>query len=178
MTVLADGQPAGPPVAGQQTLPPELEGYARLVTDLDEIQRETGLYFPMPSSLSEEEQYDILIAKQLVAGEVVTAEWTSSKMTLPVRSLEGLKELASGEVRQLWVRRPFILNLEGQEYPLGYVLRTHATAKIDDWPTLPADTPPDAEIEIPILPGSDDTVTMRLVTADELEASPADSAVT
>ena len=175
MTVLFDGQPTGPPVSATQTPPPELAGYTRLATDLDEIQRKSGVYFPMPSSLSADEQDDILVANQLLAEKIVSREWTSSKMTLPAKSLDGLAELAAGEVRQLWVRLPYTLSLEGQDYPLGYVLRTHATAKIKDWPTLSAETEPDVEIEITILPGSDKTVTMKLVTAEELEASPVDN---
>jgi hypothetical protein len=69
------------------------------------------------------------------------------------------------------VRLPYILSLEGQDYPLGYVLRTHATARVEDWPELPADTQPDAGIELTILPGSDKTFTMRLLTREELITS-------
>jgi hypothetical protein len=170
VVMLINGEPAGPPVSEPQSLPDELVGYTQLATDLDEIQRESGVYFPMPKSLSYEEQENILIAKQLLSGQVVSAEWTSSRMTMPAKSLEGLKELSSGEVRQLWARLPYTLSLEGRYYPLGYILRTHATARIEDWPQLSADTQPDTEIEVTILPGSDNTLTIKLLSIDELDA--------
>jgi hypothetical protein len=170
VTVIFNDQPIGPPVASAQDLPPELNGYLRLATDLDEIQRKSAIYFPMPSSLSEEEQDNILIARQLLDGEIVSAEWTSSKMTMPVRSLDGLRSLAEREGKQIWVRVPYILNLETNEYPIGYVLRTHASARIPDWPTIAADTPQDADIEVTLVPAADDTLTIKLLTAEELAA--------
>jgi hypothetical protein len=132
VAVLFNGQPVGPPITSKQSLPPELSGYLRLATDLDEIQRKSGIYFPMPSSLSEEEQDNILITRQLFDGETVSAEWESSKMTMPVRSLDGLRSLAEGKGQQIWARVPYVLNLEENEYPIGYVLRTHASARIPD----------------------------------------------
>jgi hypothetical protein len=170
VTVIFNGEPAGPPTGSTQNLPPELNGYLRLATDLDEVQRKSGIYFPMPSSLSEKEQDDILIARQLVDGEIVRAEWTSSKMTMPVKSLDGLRSLAEGEGQQIWARIPYVLNLGANEYPIGYVLRTHASARIPDWPKIPADTPPDTDIEVTLLPGADNTLTIKLLTGEELEA--------
>ena len=171
VTVLFNGQPVGPPVTSTQSLPPALNGYLRLATDLDEIQRKSSIYFPMPSSLSEEEQGNILIARQLVDGETVNAEWTSSKMTMPATSLDGLRSLAEGEGQQIWARVPYILNLEENEYPIGYVLRTHASARIPDWPTIPDGTGPESGIEVILLPGAEKTVTIKLLTVEELESS-------
>ena len=125
----------------------------------------------MPSSLSEEERDNILIARQLVGGETVSAEWESSKMTMPVRSLDGLRALAEGEGQQIWARVPYVLNLEGNEYPIGYILRTHASARIPNWPTIPDGTAPEADIEVTLLPGADKTVTIKLLTVEELESS-------
>jgi len=171
VTVLFNSQPVGPPVTSTQSLPPEFNGYLRLATDLDEIQRKSGTYFPMPSSLSEEEQDDILIARRLVDGETVSAEWTSSKMTMPVRSLDDLRSLAEGEGQQIWARVPYVLKLQENEYPIGYGLRTHASARIPDWPTIADDTAPETEIEVTLLPGADKTVTIKLLTVEELESS-------
>ncbi|MGB6457621.1 MAG: hypothetical protein WBH47_24375, partial [Streptosporangiaceae bacterium] len=79
--------------------------------------------------------------------------------------------LAEGEGQPIWARLPYVLDLEGNEYPVGYVHRTHASARIPDWPVIPADTPPETDVEVTLLPGADDTLTMRLITAEELEAS-------
>jgi hypothetical protein len=171
VAVLFSGQPVGPPVTSTQGLPPELNGYLQLASDLDEIQRKSSIYFPMPSSLSEEEQDNILIARQLLDGETVSAEWTSSKMTMPVKSLDGLRSLAEAEGQQIWARVPYVLNLEGNEYLIGYILRTHANARIPDWPTIPDGTAPETDIEVTLLPGADKTLTIKLLTVEELESS-------
>lgn len=55
--------------------------------------------------------------------------------------------------------------------PIGYVLRTHASARIPEWPTIADDTAPETEIEVTLLPGADKTVTIKLLTVDELESS-------
>jgi hypothetical protein len=171
VVVLVNGQPAGPPTASARNPIPGVLSYMRLASDLDEIQRKSGVYFPMPSSLSGDEGEDILVAKQLLAGEVVNAEWTSSRMTLPARSLEGFRELVASEPRQLWARLPYILTLEGQEYPIGYVLRTTASARVAAWPDISPEMLPETEVEITLLPGPDNTMTLKLLTAEELEAS-------
>ena len=90
LIVLANGEPAALPVNDSQKFPDELAGYARLAADLDYIQRKSGIYFPMPRSLSLEEQENILTAKELLAGEVVSGEWTSSRMTMPGQFFEGV----------------------------------------------------------------------------------------
>lgn len=167
LVVLANGESQNPPISGQQELPDELTGYAHLAADLDEIQRRSGIYFPMPRTLSLEEQENILTAKQLLAGEVVSAEWTTSKMTMSAESLEAFKELASIE-RPLWGRFPYHLRLESRDYPLGYVLRTQAAAKIADWPDLSQVDDPGALIEVTFLPGADNSLTMKLLTVEEL----------
>ena len=170
LVVLFNGEPQGPPTSDPQSLPEELVGYTRLATDLDEIQRKSSIYFPMPRSLSHEEQEGIITAKQLLAGQIVSAEWTSSRMTMPAKSLEGLKELASREA-PLWARLPYILSVEGRNYPLGYILRSQATARVEDWPKLPENADPDMDVEVTFLPGSDQTMTMKLLTIEELNAA-------
>jgi hypothetical protein len=170
-TVLFGGQPVGPPVTSAQSVPTELNGYLRLATDLDEIQRKSDIYFPMPSSLSEEEQDNILITRRLVDGETVSAEWESSKMTMPAGSLDGLRSLAEGEGKKIWVRVPYVLNLEENEYPIGYVLRTHASARIPDWPTISDGTAPETDIEVTLLPSAHKTMSIKLLTVEELESS-------
>jgi hypothetical protein len=169
--VLFNNQPVGPPATSTPNIPDELNGYLRLATDLDEIQRKSTIYFPMPSSLSGDEQDNILMARQLVDGETVSAEWESSKMTMPARSLDGLRSLAEEGGQKIWARVPFILNLEGSEYPIGYVLRTHGSAHIPEWPTVPDGTAPDTDIEVSLLPGSDKSVTIKMLTTEELESS-------
>jgi hypothetical protein len=168
--ILFDDQPVGPPVTSTPNVPDELNGYLRLASDLEKIQRKSAIYFPMPSSLSEDDQDNILMARQLVDGETVNAEWESSKMTMPVRSLDGLRPLAEEGGQKIWARVPYVLNLEGHEYPIGYVLRTHASARILEWPTIPDGTSPDADIEVPLLPGFDKTVTIKMLTVEELES--------
>ena len=95
---------------------------------------------------------------------------------MPVSSLEGLRMLAAGEPHEISAVLPYNLTLEGQDYPLGYVLRTSASARVADWPLVSAETSPDAEVEVVLVPGSDDTVTLKLLSSEELQASEAANA--
>src|SRR5258708_17187185 len=90
-------------------------------------------------------------------------------MAMPVNSRYGLRSVGEGEGQQIWAGVPYVLNLEENEYPIGYVLRTHASARIPDWPTTPDGTVPETDIEVTLLPGADKTETISLLQAEELD---------
>jgi hypothetical protein len=169
LLVLMNGEPQGPPVSEKKEILDELVRYEMVATHLDELQRKSRVYFDMPTSLSVDELEDIILARRLLDGETVHAEWKSSKMTMPATSLDGLQELSTGATRTLWARVPHVLAIEGQSYPLGYLLRTQSSARIEKWPEFAPDISPDAEIEVTFIPGNNADVAMRLLTRDELE---------
>jgi hypothetical protein len=169
LLVLMNGEPQGPPVGEQKEVPDELVRCELVATHLDEIQRKSRVYFAMPTSLSVDELEDIIVARRLLDGETVNAEWMSSKMTMPATSLDGLQELSDGESRTLWARVPYTLAVEGQSYLLGYMLRTQASAKIERWPEFPSDISPDTQVEVTFIPGKNAAVAMRLLTREEIE---------
>jgi hypothetical protein len=171
VTVLFNDQPMGPPVDSPQPHPTELPGYLQYVTDLDVIQRRSGIYFPMPMSASGDELDAVFVAKKLLANETLNFEWESASITVPRKSLDTLRELSSESGMPLWIRVPYSLEIEGHQYPIGYVLRTYSAARIEAWPTLTPELTADSEIEVSLVPGANDTVTMRLLTSEELRES-------
>jgi hypothetical protein len=171
LVILMSGEPVGPPVSEDKTPSDELLRYERVATELDEIQRKSGIYFPMPASLSIDEFEDIMQARRLLDGETIHTEWESSQMTMPASALDDLHQLFNGETRMLWGRVPYTLTIEGQSYLLGYMLRTQTSARVAETPELSPDTSPNTQISVTFIPGEDATVTMRLLTKEELEAA-------
>lgn len=172
VTILFNGQPIGPPVDAAQPGPEGIAGYLRLIRDLHEIQHRANVYFSMPTSISNDEQESILTAKRLLEGETVSNKWNSASLTITAAGLRNFKDALSGGGQSVWLRIPYMIELDGQEYPVGYILRTHSSAIISPEPQLDPDAPDDSEVTITLIPGSDDTVTMRILTADELNPLP------
>lgn len=168
VTILFNGQPIGPPVDAAQPAPEGLGGYLRLIQDLHDIQRESNVYFSMPTSISDDEQDSILTAKRLLEGETVSHKWDSASLTITAAGLKNFKAPLSGDGQSVWLRLPYVVELDGQEYPVGYILRTLSSAVISPEPQLDPDALDDSEVTVTLIPGSDDTVTMRILTADEL----------
>jgi hypothetical protein len=163
--VLINNEHFAPPVVPSVDLSSQdaFEFYAQLAYALDDIQRKSGVYFPMPTTVSMEEYQNIVMASRLFAGETLTSEWESAQITVRAEGLSNIMELARNEVSGLWVNAEFVLSLDGREYTLGLVSRTHATARLDSVPELPADIAPDAEVELTLVPGSDASVSIALV---------------
>jgi hypothetical protein len=168
VTILFNGQPIGPAIDANQPGPEGLAGYVRLIQDLHEIQWRSSVYFPMPKSISGNEQDNTLIAKALLQGETVTHKWDSASLTVRAAGLRSFKDALSGGGQSIWLTIPYTLELDGQEYPIGYIKRTHAAAIIAPDQTFDSEAPDDSEVTITLIPGSDDTVTMRILTPDEL----------
>jgi hypothetical protein len=171
VTILFDGQPIGPPIDANQPGPEGLAGYMRLIRDLHEIQRRSSVYFAMPKSISGDEQDNILIAKRLLEGETVSHKWDSASLTVSAAGLRSFKEALSGGGQSIWLTLPYTIELDGQEYPIGYIRRTHSAAIIASDEQFDPDAPDESQVTVTLVPGSDDTVTMRILTADELNPS-------
>src|SRR5258708_29915735 len=123
LVVLIESREAGPPIAISGPVDEKLVGFKALVQALDDIQRLSGAYFPMPATFSDEDLAQIDDGQRLLSGETLTGEWSELTITMTVESLNAgiAQKFTGGEVKNLFTESPLILKLGGQELPIGRV---------------------------------------------------------
>jgi hypothetical protein len=173
LVVLVAGRLAAPPIAVTDAVHEELVGFKALVQALDDIQRLSGVYFPMPAAFNDEELEHIGEAHQLLSGETITGEWSRLTLRMSVEAFQaGLaQEFAGSEVKNLFTEAELVLVLDGQELPLGRVRKTCATARLEAQPQIAANTASDAVVKVTFIPGSDRSVSISHVALDLANAS-------
>ena len=164
LVVLIEGKETERPIAVPGPVDEKFVGFRALVQALDDIQRLSGVFFPMPASFSGEDLEQIDNAHRLLSGETLTSEWSRSTITMTVEAAkEFVREFTSGEIKDLFTEMPLILVLDGQELPVGRVRKTMATARLEAQPQLAPDILPDTPISLTFIPGSDESIALRLV---------------
>jgi hypothetical protein len=89
-----------------------------------------------------------------------------------VEALKGFaQEFTSGEIKDLFTEMPLILVLDGQELLIGRVRKTMATARLEAQPQVAADTPLDTPVSLTFIPGSDSSISLRLVPSQSVSTS-------
>ncbi|GAA1777963.1 hypothetical protein [Luedemannella helvata] len=162
VVVLLNDQEVSAPVRIDAPRDSSLEATLKLVKALDEIQRITGIYFPMPDELSSEELKDIFIARRLLAGETVMGTWDTMTITSTVGALSSLQASIARGANQLMAEAEMTLHIAGQDIPLGSTRRVMPNAFVVEWPEITSDDPDDP-IDIKFRPGPDNTVSMSLI---------------
>lgn len=173
--LLFEGREAAPPVLIQSPVASELKPLLTVVQALDEIQRASGVYFPFPEELSQEDIKGILMARQLIAGETVRGTWNTMKVSVSVGALSSLEDTVDHRPRALMLEEEFAIHVGGQDIPLGYTRRIMPNAIVADWPDIAPDMPADATVEVRFRPGADDSVEMVLIRDEEKLAKAAGS---
>ncbi|HMD26359.1 MAG TPA: hypothetical protein VKH61_19840, partial [Streptosporangiaceae bacterium] len=121
LVVLIEGRDAGPPIAVTRPVDERLVGFRALVQDLADIQHMSGVYFPMPMSLSDEDLEQIADVHRLLSGETQTATWSELTLTMTVEAFNAglVQEFTAGEVKHLFTESELILVLDRQELLVG-----------------------------------------------------------
>lgn len=114
------GERSGSAVPLSDAFPDDAE--LRLLEALHGIQESTGVYFPVPRHLSDEEAEAAVVAQRLLAGERVPFTWTTAHLEVEgngdaaihgsARALPGTELILSAQTT---------LTLAGHEVPLGLV---------------------------------------------------------
>jgi hypothetical protein len=167
MIILIDGKETTSPLPIDEPLSEDLSRSISVVRALDEIQRTTGVYFPMPDRLSEEEVTGIFVAKRLLAGDTVRGTWTTLKMVSTVGAMPSLESTLSRGGDQLMSEEELRVKVSGYEIPLGYSRRIMPHAIVAELPELNGDEDSDAPVEIVFRAGGDNSMTTVLISADE-----------
>lgn len=171
IVVLLDESEAAAPIKIDAPISDNIAPFCNLVEALDEIQRKTGVYFPMPENFEEDELKSIRFARRLLRGLTIQETWTEVTVNSTVAALENLKEQGSGGYTQLMLEADLAVKIAGHEVPVGRVRRLMPSATVDEWPeSLPSDDP-ETPVKLRFRPGSDATVTTSLVGAQNADTS-------
>ena len=127
----------------------------RVVEALAFLQELSGIYWEMPSSLSNEEAQVIVTTAALMKGENIDLKWKSFNLSLDKWGPE-LKELESGSAQQFIFEHETSLKLEGVEIPIGRI-RTHIpSARLADPESVRRDLASGSVPPLRLVPGDTD----------------------
>jgi hypothetical protein len=118
-----------------------------VVEALDDVQRRTSVYFPLPPDLSPEEANDILRAHRLFNCERVNFPWSEIRLTVRPLAKATIRQLTEPSRVSLRVTGFEMLELKGHHIPLGTAV-TEVTARATNAPAIHdlQDSPGDVEI--------------------------------
>jgi hypothetical protein len=121
----ADGTPMGPPVPLTTDRGRVFEQSVRLVQLLARVQDATGVWFDVPSELTNGDLEDLAIADQLLKGEIVRGTWQSFEAEVDGdtgRHFLGeftRQDVEPGSAMSFWQKAEEALDLAGHIMPLG-----------------------------------------------------------
>jgi hypothetical protein len=149
-------------------LPPP--GFISLIEALGRIQQASGVYFPIPENLTNDDLESIHVADTLFRGEVVKSKWTETRLTLAVTQPAPLAELIISDSPNAFtfVTGEFAVDIGRHRVPVGQVDISLASARLANHDALEALLPLQRglQLEAVLTPGDNDTSEMRLHAAE------------
>ena len=103
----------------------------RIVEDLAFLQNDSGIYWEMPFSLTNEEGQAIVIAATLLRGDSIPLTWESLSLSLDQWSPE-LEELVDSGPRPFMWEQDSWLELEGVNIPIGRIRTSFESVRLAD----------------------------------------------
>ena len=135
----------------------------RVVEALAYLQDRSGIYWEMPSSLSNEEAQEIVTIVALMKGENIALKWKSFNLSLD-QWVPELKELEGGGARQFMFEHETSLKLEGVVIPIGRI-RTHIpSVRLSDCESVQRDLASGSVPPLRLVPGDSDRAQRFLVS--------------
>jgi hypothetical protein len=138
--------------------------YVHFMTDLDDIQRTTGVYFPVPSQISEDDMFAVWFTKRLLAGETMSQRWSSITITMDASAARALQDRGDDQMKDLLIEAAQTLPLGSYDIPIGRVRRIIKSFVIQEWPDGLAELPDDTPIELTLRPRDDDKVEVTMAS--------------
>jgi hypothetical protein len=109
------------PVASPGPMPDMPTGYFATVKTLAEVQKQSGIVFPMPDEITEEEARNLERAAVLLSGGVVEGTWTELTMPVDAAIAEVLKDLSEPGGARFEFSTDFSVMVSGRELTVGQV---------------------------------------------------------
>ncbi|WP_234531676.1 hypothetical protein [Streptomyces shenzhenensis] len=160
-----NGQEIGPPIDIPES---GTDGYAlpyKFLLLLADIQRISGVYFPMPKTLTTEEVDALGDAHAFLTNNTATGQWSELNLEVTVEGLSSpdMQQLEKDrEARDVWLNEPLLVKLGDNTYMLGVTRKTLATVRVATWPEIPDEATPDTKVTVALKPGPDPSVTIAI----------------
>ncbi|WP_052768415.1 hypothetical protein [Streptomyces humi] len=164
-TLVLNGKEIGPPMDLPASTP-NVEESLKLLRVLDDIQRISGVYFPIPQSLTDEEFESIKEVHRYLTSETNIERWDYVSFTIPRASLDSpeLQQLQQGDsVPNLVLRNELVLRLGEDIFNLGCLNRTYASAKLESLTDVADDSGAADMVAVKIVPGDDTSASVSLM---------------
>ncbi|MEU9454835.1 hypothetical protein [Streptomyces sp. NPDC048277] len=163
-TLVLNGKEIGPPMDLPASTP-NVEESLKLLRALDDIQRISGVYFPIPQALTDEEFESIKEVHRYLTSETTIEQWDYVSFTIPRESLgtPELQQLQQGDILQnLVLRNELVLHLGEDSYDLGFLNRTYASAKLESLTDIAGDSDLEDTVAVKIVPGDNTSASVSL----------------
>lgn len=161
-----NGQEIGPPVNIPES---RTEGYTEpyeFILLLADIQRISGVYFPMPKTLTAEEVSALGDAHAYLADDTTTGQWSQLNLEVTVEGLSSpdMQQLEKDrEARDVWLNEPLLVKLGDITYMLGITRKVFATVRVTTWPEIPQGATPNTKVAVVLEPGTDPSVRIAIL---------------
>lgn len=174
LVMLVNGKEIGPPIAISESGTEKYAQHAAILKLIDDVQRSSGVYFPMPSTLTGDEVEALQEAHAYLTCEEFSGEWTTLRIGTTPEGLTRFQEkFRDGEVRDMWFTEPLVVKLGDDSYFLGVARKNLTTARIIEVIEAAGEASSPALI---LGPGADSTVTVTMLSAGEQGAEPSSGA--
>ena len=133
----------------------EDETLLKVVEALAYLQDRSGVYCPMPSSLTQEEAHEIVTFAALARGESVAFTWDS--FNLPLTQWDpALERLVNGGTQRFKFEHETSLKLDGIEIPIGRIRTYISSARLADPEAVQRDLASGSVPPLCLVPGDSD----------------------
>lgn len=141
------------------------QGVLEVVRSLAFIQTVTGIEFPLPPELEDDDVRTMNEAEALLRGETVTSRWSDATLGLSTIDTQLLAVVEDGRPFRLEFVAPVVAVLAGHEVPLGDANYVFRVAFLENYAELleAAEVDAMAQAQASLRPGDDDRYEVTLI---------------
>lgn len=160
-----NGQEIGPPIEIPKSGTEDYAEPYKFLVMLADIQRISGVYFPIPQTLTAGEVSALEDAHAYLTNNTTTGQWSKLNLEVTVEGLSSsdMQRLEKDrEARDVWLNEPLLVKLGDNVYMLGVTRKVLATVRVAAWPEIPEGATPDTKVTVALEPGGDPSMTVAI----------------
>lgn len=133
------------------------------------VQAMTGVEFPMPRELDEEDLRDLHEAEILLAGGTLSGQWDAVTLSLTAIDPRIVASLDGDSQFMIELVAPVVARIAGRDVPLGNATYVFRSVLVDNYRELAeAGSTNDKPLEVRLRPGVGDTYEIQLMTPSNI----------